>query len=53
MINENTEDANFNSIVGNDEIAQRFHKMLYTNERVQKVVQHMLPIFDAKGLLDV
>lgn len=53
MINDKTEEADFENFVQIDEKAQRFHNILYTNERVRKVIKVMLPRFDNMGLLDV
>ncbi|XP_037817354.1 uncharacterized protein LOC119607484 [Lucilia sericata] len=53
LINHKTEDADFESILGNGERSQRLHNVLYTNKRVQKIVKLMLPRFDKMGLLDV
>ncbi|XP_037817353.1 uncharacterized protein LOC119607483 [Lucilia sericata] len=53
MINDKTEDADFESLLGSDEKSQRFHNVLYTNERVQRIIKVMLPRFDQMGLLDV
>ncbi|XP_065371963.1 uncharacterized protein LOC135963889 [Calliphora vicina] len=53
LINDKTEDADFETILGSGEKAQRFDKVLYTNKRVQRIVKVMLPKFDQMGLLDV
>ncbi|XP_023305294.2 uncharacterized protein LOC111687110 [Lucilia cuprina] len=53
MINDKTEDADFESLLGSDEKSQRFHNVLYTNERVQRIIKVMLPRFDQMGILDV
>ena len=53
MTNDKTEEADFENFVQSDEKAQRFHNILYTNERVQEVIKVMLPRFDNMGLLDV
>ncbi|XP_037953864.1 uncharacterized protein LOC119684006 [Teleopsis dalmanni] len=53
MICEETEDASFKNLVSNSEEGIRFKKTLFRNERVQKNLKRLLPIFDQKGLLDV
>lgn len=53
MINDKADDADLESLLGNDEKSQRFHNILYTNKRVHKIVKNILPRFDQMGLLDV
>lgn len=53
MINDKTEDADFECLIGSDERSARFHNVLYENERVQRVIKVMLPRLDQMGLLDI
>lgn len=53
MINENTDDADFNSLVGEDERAIKFKYNLYRNKKVQKNLTNLLPLFHRRGLLEV
>ncbi|XP_055855054.1 uncharacterized protein LOC129918492 [Episyrphus balteatus] len=52
MINEQTEDADFHSLMGEDERALNFKNTIFKNEKVQKNLKRLLPKFDRKGLLD-
>lgn len=52
MVNEQTEDADFHSLMGEDERALNFKNTIFKNERVQKNLKRLLPMFDRKGLLD-
>ena len=52
MINDKTEDADFNGVIKDDERGRRFRRMLYDNKVVQDYMKKLLPMFDAKGLLD-
>ncbi|XP_018797685.1 PREDICTED: uncharacterized protein LOC108974370 [Bactrocera latifrons] len=53
MINEDTADADFNSLVGEDERAIKFKYSLYRNKKVQKNLTNLLPVFHRRGLLEV
>ncbi|XP_055923411.1 uncharacterized protein LOC129953899 [Eupeodes corollae] len=52
MVNEETEDADFHSLMGEDERALNFKNTIFRNERVQKNLKRLLPMFDRWGLLD-
>ncbi|XP_054725251.1 uncharacterized protein LOC129235441 [Anastrepha obliqua] len=53
MINENTDDADFIALMGEDERALKFKYNAYKNKQVQKNLINLLPIFDNRGLLEV
>lgn len=53
MINEDTADADFNSLMGEDERGLKFKYSVYCNSRVQKNLSNLLPLFNRRGLLDV
>ncbi|XP_067646821.1 uncharacterized protein [Eurosta solidaginis] len=53
MLNEDTDDAEFESLVGSDERSCNFRRSCYTNKRVQDNIKTLLPYFDRKGLLDI
>lgn len=52
MINENSENADFEALQGVDERAIQFKKMVYENEKLHKILKRLLPLCDKKGLLD-
>uniref|UniRef100_A0A336MCN0 CSON013154 protein n=1 Tax=Culicoides sonorensis TaxID=179676 RepID=A0A336MCN0_CULSO len=52
IINEREDNADIETLVGTNDVAQAFRNQLYTNETVVKTLKHFLPIWDAKGLLD-
>ncbi|XP_055855056.1 uncharacterized protein LOC129918494 [Episyrphus balteatus] len=45
-------DADFHALMGEDERAMKFKKEIFENERTQKNLKRLLPMFDRKGLLD-
>ncbi|XP_061393308.1 uncharacterized protein LOC133328779 [Musca vetustissima] len=53
LTNDQTEDADFECILLDNEKSRRFRKVLYENKRVQSVVMVMLPHFDRLGYLDM
>ncbi|TMW48481.1 hypothetical protein DOY81_006444 [Sarcophaga bullata] len=53
MINDQCDDADFHSLVDNDERSHNFRASAYKNKRVQKHIKYLLPYFDRCGLLDV
>ena len=53
MINDQCHDADFHSLVDNDERSHNFRASAYKNKRVQYHMKHLLPYFDRRGLLDV
>ncbi|KAH8382994.1 hypothetical protein KR009_006150 [Drosophila setifemur] len=53
MVNDKTEDADFNALITDDERGRRFRRMLYTNKRLLDNLKYLLPRFDQRGLLDV
>ncbi|XP_055923412.1 uncharacterized protein LOC129953900 [Eupeodes corollae] len=52
VLNEEAEDADFRALVGEDERAMNFKYSIFKNEKVQKNLKRLLPIFDRRGLLD-
>ncbi|XP_028894688.2 uncharacterized protein LOC105210039 [Zeugodacus cucurbitae] len=52
-INDKTDEADFNTLIGSGERSRKFHSLLYTNKRIQDSTKALLPYFDRKGLLDV
>ncbi|XP_053691220.1 uncharacterized protein LOC128739748 [Sabethes cyaneus] len=52
QINEETADADFEALMGDDERAQRYRRIIMANTNYQKIVKGLLPKFDRKGLLD-
>lgn len=53
MINENTEDADIQALMLDNERGRKFRNMLYTNKVAQQNAIKLLPYFDKRGLLDV
>ncbi|XP_050341946.1 uncharacterized protein LOC126768097 [Bactrocera neohumeralis] len=53
LINDKTDEADFNIMMGTGERSHAFHRLLYTNKRIQDNAIALLPYFDRKGLLDV
>ncbi|KAM7361448.1 uncharacterized protein ACRADG_012008 [Cochliomyia hominivorax] len=53
MLNQDPTDADYNSLMGEDERAMKFKRRLYTNSVIQDNLKHLLPIFDKRGLLEV
>ncbi|XP_055855152.1 uncharacterized protein LOC129918566 [Episyrphus balteatus] len=51
-LTEQTDDADFHALMGEDERAQNFKSIVFQNEKVQKNLKRLLPMFDRKGLLD-
>lgn len=52
MLNQETADADVAALLGSDARAVRFKRTVYRNEKVQRIVRTLLPIFDRRGLLD-
>uniref|UniRef100_A0A1Y9H2E0 CHK domain-containing protein n=1 Tax=Anopheles dirus TaxID=7168 RepID=A0A1Y9H2E0_9DIPT len=52
QMNENTEDADFDALMSDDERAQNFKRMVVANEKYHRILRGLLPQFDRKGLLD-
>ncbi|CAD7093802.1 unnamed protein product [Hermetia illucens] len=53
MINEDTEDASFNCLFKDDERSRRLRNAMFNNVRIRRNLQHFLPVFDRRGLLDL
>ncbi|KAM7361509.1 uncharacterized protein ACRADG_012407 [Cochliomyia hominivorax] len=53
MINDQCDDADFRSLVDDDEKARKFRASAYKNKRLQDNIKVLLPYFDRHGLLDV
>lgn len=53
MLNGDSTDADYNSLMGEDERGMRFKSRLYDNPVVQENLKHLLPLFDRRGLLEV
>lgn len=53
LTNDQTEDADFECLLVDNEKSRRFRKVLYENKRVQRIVKVMLPQFDRLGYLDM
>ncbi|XP_017481489.1 PREDICTED: uncharacterized protein LOC108370629 [Rhagoletis zephyria] len=53
LINDKTDEAEFNVFMGEGERTRNFHNLLYTNKRTQESAIAFLPLFDRRGLLDV
>ncbi|XP_055854521.1 uncharacterized protein LOC129918171 [Episyrphus balteatus] len=52
QINDQTDDANFQTLMSEDERALNLKRIIFQNEEVQKNLKRLLPMFDRKGLLD-
>ncbi|XP_055375525.1 uncharacterized protein LOC129608190 [Condylostylus longicornis] len=52
MLNEETEDADFNALMAEDERAFNFKRTIYKNKRVVQNLKKLLPHFDRRGILD-
>uniref|UniRef100_A0A336MA18 CSON013155 protein n=1 Tax=Culicoides sonorensis TaxID=179676 RepID=A0A336MA18_CULSO len=52
MINEVNDDADFESLMLDDEKARRFKKTIMSNPKYRTILQKLLPIFDSEGLMD-
>ncbi|XP_055638094.1 uncharacterized protein LOC129776461 [Toxorhynchites rutilus septentrionalis] len=52
QMNEQTADADFEALMGDDERARRFKKTIMANRKYHKIIKGLLPTFDKKGLLD-
>ncbi|XP_065354504.1 uncharacterized protein LOC135948976 [Calliphora vicina] len=53
MINDLCDDADFHSLVDDDERSRNFRASAYKNKRVQNNIKTLLPYFDRHGLLDL
>ena len=52
MINTCGDDADFESLMMDDEKAMRFKTRIMKNPKYQEILEHILPVFDREGLLD-
>lgn len=52
MVNLCGDDADFESLMMDDEKARRFKNRIMVNPVYQEILKHILPQFDAEGLLD-
>lgn len=53
MINEDASaDADLASLLQEDERAENFKRVVFSNERVHQNLKKLLPIFDRRGFLD-
>lgn len=50
---EETEDADFNALMKQDERAINFKNACYKNPYCQGMIRKLLPVYERKGLLDV
>lgn len=53
MLNDQTDDADFNALMLDNERSRNFKKVAYKNPKLQASLKHWLPIFDSCGLLDL
>ncbi|ALC47761.1 CG10513, partial [Drosophila busckii] len=53
MLNDETADADFNSLMKVDERARNFKRTAYKNKRLQGILKQLLPVYDHCGLLDL
>lgn len=53
MLNQDSKDADFNALMGEDDRAMRFKSNLYNNPIIQENLRNLLPVFDRRGLLEV
>ncbi|XP_037817359.1 uncharacterized protein LOC119607490 [Lucilia sericata] len=53
MLNEDPTDADYNSLMGEDDRAMSFKSRLYNNPTIQENLKNLLPLFDRRGLLDI
>ncbi|KAL9698131.1 hypothetical protein quinque_001572 [Culex quinquefasciatus] len=52
QINEDSTDADFEAVLGNDEKSARYRRTIMANKRYHRILKGLLPFFDRKGLLD-
>lgn len=52
MINEVSDDADFESLMMDDEKARRFKNTIMRNPKYRVILQKLLPVFDSEGLMD-
>ncbi|XP_063704675.1 uncharacterized protein LOC134834072 [Culicoides brevitarsis] len=52
MINEVTDDAEFESLMLDNEKARRFKNTIMSNPKYRAILQKLLPVFDCEGLLN-
>uniref|UniRef100_A0A182JJY9 CHK domain-containing protein n=1 Tax=Anopheles atroparvus TaxID=41427 RepID=A0A182JJY9_ANOAO len=52
QMNDKTENADFEALMGDDERAQIYKRTIVSNVKYRKIIQGLLPQFDRKGLLD-
>ncbi|KAH8414016.1 hypothetical protein KR222_001938 [Zaprionus bogoriensis] len=53
MINDQTDDADFNALMLDNERSRNFKKTVYSNKKLLESLKYWLPVFDRCGLLDV
>ncbi|XP_055923413.1 uncharacterized protein LOC129953901 [Eupeodes corollae] len=52
QINDKNDDADFHALMSEDERGLNYKSLVFQNEKVQKNLKRLLPVFDRKGLLD-
>lgn len=52
MLNEHTDDADINALLGSDGRAMAFKRLTLNSPKVQRNIQKLLPIFDRRGMFD-
>ncbi|XP_023305293.2 uncharacterized protein LOC111687109 [Lucilia cuprina] len=53
MLNQDSTDADYNALMGEDDRAMSFKRRLYNNPIIQENLKNLLPMFDRRGLLEV
>ncbi|KAM7361436.1 uncharacterized protein ACRADG_011917 [Cochliomyia hominivorax] len=53
MLNSDNTDADYDSLMGEDERSMNFKRRVYDNPVVQDNLKYLLPMFDQRGLLEV
>ncbi|XP_065354501.1 uncharacterized protein LOC135948974 [Calliphora vicina] len=53
MLNQDSTDADYNALMGEDDRAMSFKSRLYDNPIIQENLKNLLPVFDRRGLLEV
>jgi hypothetical protein len=52
MINEDSTDADFEALMGEDERGVNFKKIVFSNPKLQPILKQLLPAMDRKGIFD-
>lgn len=52
MLNEETENADFEAIVVGDERSMAFKRLMYSSPRVQANLRKLIPLYDRLGIFD-